>query len=810
MIPTTCSVALPLPSPSPYRYAVPPTLADRVVAGARVVVPVRTRELVGIVVEVGAKAEDRRPTPELRPVLLAPDPAPLVPAPLLALARWIAAYYATPLGLALRGMLPAALWGASRLVAAVRDAEAAPGGASRDVLEALVRGGGRVPASTLGRRLHRPVWDALQRLERAGAVTLETEPPDLGPAAGTERVIRLTTVLPTILERTRAFGRAAKQRVAYEALDAMGGAASARYLTERFGVSTAVLRALVARGVARFEERERLRDPFADIAAVPPPEPTAAQREAIATVRSLPAGDAATLFGVTGSGKTLVYLEAVRPEVEAGRGAIVLVPEIALTPQTVARVRGVFGDTVAVLHSGLSDGERADAWRALAAGARRVAVGARSAVFAPVAPLGVVVVDEEHDASYKQSEAPRYHGRDVALRRARMEGARVILGSATPSLETWAARDRIPLVALPARIGARPLPEVTLLDMRSEPREAASGAVPWSCALDSAVDAALGAGAQVLLLLNRRGFAHFLQCGGCGHVWDCPSCSISLTVHRTPARLRCHYCGHDAPVPVRCPMCGGEARRMRGIGTQQLERWLAERWPAARLARMDADTTSGKWSHGRILEAVARRDVDVLFGTQMIAKGLDFPGVTLVGVVDADTGLHLPDFRAAERTFQLIAQVAGRAGRGPAGGRVLVQTRTPGHYALQAAAAHDVEAFAAREFEERRSPPYPPHVGLVNVVVSGTAEQVVGAAAAEVTEWLRGLVAARLAQVVEVLGPAPAPLARLHRRWRWHALLRSADRRALGRLVRYATRRAPHAGRGSVRVIFDRDPASLL
>ncbi len=805
MIPTTCSVALPVPSPKPYTYAVPRSLADRVARGARVVVPVRTRELVGVVVDVGDGT-----TEELRDVLLAPDPTPLVPQSLLELADWIARYYAAPIGFALKAMLPAALWGGSRLVAEVRDATAAPGGASRDVLLALERAGGRAPAATLGRKLKRPVWDALQRLERAGAVTLETAPAELGPPSKTERVLVLTTFLPTLLEREQAFGRAERQRAAYEAVDSMGGEATARHLIDGLGFSNAILKGLVERGVARMEEREALRDPFADLTAAPPPPATAAQREAVERIRALPPGGALTLFGVTGSGKTLVYLEALRDEVESGHGVIVLVPEIALTPQTIGRVRGVFGDTVAVLHSGLSDGERVDAWRTLATGRRLVAVGARSAVFAPVADLAAIIVDEEHDASYKQSELPRYHARDVALRRARIEGARVVLGSATPSLEAWAARDRMPVVALPARVTAQPLPEVTLVDMRREPRVEEARAVPWSRSLDEAVQGALEAGDQVLLLLNRRGFAHFLQCPGCGHVWDCASCSISLTVHRHPDRLRCHYCGRDEPMPDACPQCGAAAHRSRGVGTQLLERWLAERFARARLARMDADTTAGKWSHRRILDAVARREVDVLFGTQMIAKGLDFPGVTLVGVVDADTGLHLPDFRAAERTFQLVAQVAGRAGRGPRGGRVLVQTHTPQHYALQAAARHDFEAFADRELDMRHSPLYPPHVGLVNVVVSGLAEGGVAEAAAEVADWLRGLVARRTDGAVDVVGPAPAPLARIKQRWRWHLVLRSEDRRWLGRVARYAARRAPHARQGPIRVVFDRDPLSLL
>ncbi len=802
---TVCAVALPLPIARAYHYAVPPELEERIRPGTRVVVPVRNRELVGVVIATGGD-----PREDLKSLLLAPDPTPLVPGSLLELADWMASYYVTPIGLVLRAMLPPGFWGASRIVAQLANGSDVPAGAARTVFEALRRAGGEDTAGGLRRALNRPVWNALQRLARSGAVVLRTEPPNLGPAAGTIRVLRLTRALPSLLERDRLFGRARRQREAYEAVDALGGEATIRHLREQLGFSASVVKGLVARGVGQIEERTQLRDPFADVEEAPPASPSADQRGAIDAIAHLDPGKAAVVFGVTGSGKTLVYLEALRAQVAGGWGAIVLVPEIALTPQTIARVRGAFGAHVAVLHSGLSDAERVDAWRALATGERRVAVGARSAVFAPVSKLAAIVVDEEHDGSYKHAEAPRYHARDVALRRARIDGAHAILGSATPSLETWAVRDRMVTIRLPSRVGARPMPPVELVDLRKTDRVGDSGPLPWSRILDTAVEHTLHAGQQAILLLNRRGFAHFLQCHECGAVPECPSCSISLTVHHTPAGLRCHYCGHDEPVLEVCPQCGGATHRTRGIGTQQLERWLAERFPRARFARMDADTTSRKWSHRRILNAVGRREVDLLFGTQMIAKGLDFPGVTLVGVVDADTGLHLPDFRAAERTFQLIAQVSGRAGRGPAGGRVLVQTRTPEHAALAAAAEHDFEGFAEQELLARRSPPYPPHVGLVNVLISGHAEDAVATAAVEVGDWIRELIRTQAPGVVEVIGPAPAPLARLKRRWRWHVVLRASDRRWLGRVVRYAARRAPHTRPSSVRVVFDRDPISLL
>ncbi|OLB06900.1 MAG: primosomal protein N', partial [Gemmatimonadetes bacterium 13_2_20CM_1_70_33] len=511
--------------------------------------------------------------------------------------------------------------------------------------------------------------------------------------------------------------------------------------------------------------------------------------------------------GVTGSGKTLVYLDVLRSVVASGNGAILLVPEIALTPQTVARVRGVFGDQVAVLHSALSDGERADAWRALRRGQRRVAVGPRSAVFAPVQRLGAIVVDEEHEPSYKQGSVPRYHARDVALVRARLEGARVILGSATPSLETLhlAAQGRVTRFELPERIEARPLPPVEVVDLRSAERVPEARGVPWTTALDEAVRDALGRGEQVILLLNRRGFATYLQCPACGDVRDCPHCAIALTVHQTPPALRCHYCGHEETIPTACRMCGKQTQRMRGLGTQQLEHFVGLRFPAARIARMDLDTTSSKWAHHRVLERMAQGKLDVLLGTQMIAKGLDFPNVTVVGVVDADTGLHLPDFRAAERTFQLVAQVAGRAGRGPKGGRVYVQTRVPDHHAIRAAAAHSVSQFAAVELPLRAPPhpAYPPHVGLARFVASDPVDARAQEAAEAVAAWLRRMNTERLQDALSVLGPAPCPIARLKERWRWHVLVKAAEPRAIGRVVRAIGARA----RG---VVVDRDPVSLL
>jgi primosomal protein N' (replication factor Y) len=737
-------VVLPVPVSRAYTYQIPDALEDRVVPGARVVVPVRRGQVIGVVSAVVSHRSSV--VGDIKPISSAPDEQPALSPALLELGHWISDYYGAPLGLALRAILPGPLWSVTK---------------------------------------------------------------PKGPAEAAERVLVLTGQLESLLERERAFNRAPKRRVAYEAVEALGGSAPIRHLTDQLHLSDSVIHGLVSQGLARIDRHTETRDPFAALSSPPPIALTADQQRVVAAARSTPPDTPVLIHGVTGSGKTLVYLDLLRGIVSEGRGAILLVPEIALTPQTVARVRGVFGDQVAVLHSGLSDGERADAWRALRRGERRVAVGPRSAVFAPVQRLGAIVVDEEHDPSYKQGTAPRYHARDAAVERARLEGgARVILGSATPSLETLdlAGRGRVATLALPERVGARPLPPVEVIDLKTAPRVPEAGAIPWTEALDGAVRGALARGEQTILLLNRRGFATFVQCPACGNVPGCPQCAIALTVHQTPATLRCHYCGHEQAVPEICVVCGHATQRLRGLGTQQLEHFVAARFPAARIARMDLDTTSTKWSHHHILERVARGEVDILLGTQMIAKGLDFPNVTVVGVVDADTGLHFPDFRAAERTFQLVAQVAGRAGRGPKGGRVYVQTRSPDHHAIRAAAAHSMGAFAAAELPQRTppNPPYPPSVGLVRFVVSGREQARTAAIAERVAAWLRRAGTERLEGALTVLGPAPCPITRLRGLWRWHVLVKAAEARALGRVVR-AWRAKSHRA-----VTVDRDPVSLL
>ena len=710
--------------------------------GSRVRVPFRDRTLVGWVMGPGAEV------PGLRDVLAVLDSRPSVGAELLGLARWIAEYYVAPIGIVLRSMLPAP--------------------------------GATAPKRRLVARVVRPIG--------------------------------------TLAELEGVFGRAKRQREAFERLLEAGGQQAVAALVEQ-GFSYPVVRGLEAKGLVRVTDEVVVRDPFlgAPVGESDAPTPTAGQRRVVARmVGALGRGGGTFLLhGVTSSGKTLVYIELIRNVLGRREGALVLVPEIALTPQTVSRFRSAFGDLVAVLHSGLSDGERFDAWTQLRAGEKRIAIGARSAVFAPVPSLGAVVVDEEHDGSYKQSESPRYSARDVAVVRARRAGAVCVLGSATPSLESWAnARSRkYTLLELPDRVGGGVLPEVRVVDLRTRPvpdsaRSPRPAPAPppqvISPRLLDALRRRLDRREQTILLLNRRGYASLALCQSCGDVMECVHCSVSMTLHRGRRRMICHHCGHTAPPPRRCARCDSAALSYRGLGTEQVERIVLECLPHARVARMDVDTTGGKWSHRDILARVEAGGVDILVGTQMIAKGLDFHRVTLVGVINADIGLHMPDFRSCERTFQLLSQVAGRAGRGRLRGEVVIQTYVPDHYVVRAAVAHDYRGFVERELSARTDPPYPPGVRMARILVSCPAQSRALAGAESLASWLRPRVGGK----VEILGPAPAPIERLHGRFRWHLLLRGRAA-AIGPALHAVAAGFPTPG-GGVRVSLDRDPLDLM
>jgi len=748
-------VALPLPLFQTFTYAVEDGLANPIAVGSRVVVPLRNDREVGICVGLTDISPLKK---KPKPVLESPDALPAVGGSLLELCRWMADYYIVPLGVVLRTVLPAALTGAD--------------------------------APT--------------------------------PARKTRRIVKIGADIPSLLERDKTFARSKQQRAVFEMIESQGGRTSVEHLNEQLDFSPAVLKSLEKRGLISFEEEEVERDPFAQRGGISSTRlvPTQIQQHAVDEMANADPGTVFLLHGITGSGKTLVYIELLRRVVdERGQTAIVLVPEIALTPQTVDRFRAAFGDRIAVLHSALSEGERYDAWLALKRGDKRIVVGARSAVFAPLENLGAIIVDEEHESSYKQGETPRYHAREVAIVRAKAEGAITVLGSATPSLETWsnAMSGKYTLLTLPDRVGGGKLPSVDVIDLRKTAVDytaMAQGGVDYGAVirepLHDAIVETMSRGEQSILLLNRRGYSSFIQCIDCGAVATCPHCSITLTHHRNPERLVCHYCLHKEDPRADCARCGGRNLKQRGLGTQQVERLLVERFPSARIARMDVDTTSGKWAHTRILDRVAAGEVDILLGTQMIAKGLDFPNVTLVGVVDADVGINLPDFRASERCFQLLSQVSGRAGRGAKGGKVLIQTRLPNHHAVRYAVAHDYTSFVREELQGRKDPPYPPNVRLANIVFSGLVEESTAKLAIGGGEWLRELISTRTGDEVTVVGPAPCPIERIKNRWRWHVLLKSNQPGELTRVSRYFMERFDIPSTAQLRVTLDRDPVALL
>ena len=825
-------VAVPRPLYRTFLYRVPASLKPRVTPGSRVVVPFGRREVIGWVDEVLADPEPL--PPRVRDVLDAPDSEPVLPPLILDLCRWLSRYYVAPLGLTFRAALPAALTTESTetLIRIPNAAGTLETAAERRLLAYLDEHAGAAKLATVRKALGAGAWmQAASSLARSGHIEMRHGLPVTTPPLRVRKILELTRGLESLKERDRIFSRARRQRELYEYIESVGGRAEVAHLARHLGISSSVVKGLVDRGLAQTLNEEIDVDPFAKhpvsepLPHTPTPAQSAAIERLVAAMGQSPPG-VFVLKGVTGSGKTLVYIELLRELVtRRGRSAIILVPEISLTPQTVSRFRSAFGDDVAVLHSALSDGERLTAWKALRAGEKRIVVGARSAVFAPVQNLGIVVLDEEHEASYKQSDpAPRYHAREVAVVRAQGADALCVLGSATPSLETWenARSGKWELVELPERIGGRDLPAVHVVDLREERkrpldehaggngRAAQAGPVVLSARLEASLERRLERREQSILLLNRRGYATFLQCRDCGTVSGCTRCNVSLTRHRRPPRLVCHYCNHQEPVPRTCSACGSRSLSHRGVGTEQVERVLAEVFPNARIARMDVDTTSAKWSHHDILGRVERGEVDILLGTQMIAKGLDFPNVTLVGAINADVGLNLPDFRASERTFQLLTQVAGRAGRGPRGGEVIIQTALPGHYAIQFATSHDYEGFAERELAERSVPDYPPFARLANVEFSGRAELAVQEQAEAAAIWLNGLIASHAIDGVTVLGPAPCPIDRVRGRWRWQLLLKGRAPGPLGQVLEYFARKFDVSGSGQLRLEIDRDPISLL
>lgn len=825
------SLALPVPLDRAFTYAVPPGMA--LTPGMRVLAPWGRRYLAGVVLEVtdSAPPEAAQSRDGIRPLVLALDAEPILDAALLRLARWTAQYYQAPLGEAVRCALPPAAGlgagapgGEERQLQLTAAGQArAAGGASLfpgdslaagDSTSALLRAaeGGASLSRLLRRFGTAAVGDAIARqwlaLDAAGIAA---------PASGepTRRAYRLTGNPPP--QRARA---TAQQQIALDLLAAAGGAMAAADLAPR--VSASALQTLRRQGRIRVEQ----------IPAAPPspewrPRPrieqlNAEQTAALAAITAAlpaapghPAGGVMLLHGVTGSGKTAVYLEAIEAALARGLHALLLLPEIGLTPAVFADFADAFPGDVAIFHSGLSAADRARHWHRAQRGAARVVIGTRSAVFAPLPRLGLIIVDEEHDGAYKQQESPRYHARDLAVLRGQWAGAVVVLGSATPSLESYrhAQEGKYRLLRLSRRVERRPLPRMRWVDMRQEFRERAAQhgrerlpETVISNALAAALEERLRRQEQAIILINRRGYAPVLVCRACGQAIGCRDCSLSLTYHKRGHRLLCHACGYASPVPAQCPACGSEHLYFLGAGSQKVEETLARLFPSARIARLDRDTVRGRRDFSRVLAAFRAGQYDILTGTQMIAKGHDVPRVTLVGVIHADQGLAIPEFRAAERTYQLLTQVAGRAGRGELPGEVILQLLHPQHYAVEAALRADFSAFFAQEARFRRLMFYPPFAAMAGVRIRHRDYDRALAWTTEAGQFLEARAAS--APGIRVIGPAPAPVARLKTEHRFQFLLKSARRAPLaallGSLRQFAATRF-----AATALAIDVDPISL-
>jgi primosomal protein N' (replication factor Y) (superfamily II helicase) len=731
-----------------FDYSVPTELASSVSVGTRVKVPFSHREVLGVVTAL----VETSPHTGLKPILRVIGQQSLVTPRVLELARWMAEYYCCPVEAALKTVVPEA----------VRQEEA----------------GWR-------ERLHVHV---------------------LPPAGEMPKLTPRQKAIWNILEEWRELP-----------------------LQElvRLGETTAeTIRKLEDKGLVVIAPKRDERDPYALERFTPtqpltlnPDQDRALQAitgamKSVAEPRTKDGSGVFLLHGVTGSGKTEIYLQAIAETLAAGKGAIVLVPEISLTPQTVERFKARFcsgphPSLVAVLHSQLSTGERHDEWHKIRDGRARIVIGARSAVFAPVEPLGLIIVDEEHEHSYKQEEAPRYHARDVAVVRGQRERAVVVLGSATPSLESYfnATRGKYRLLELPGRVTDTRLPVVRIVDLRLEQRKTKGGASAiFSAPLKEAIQLRLERAEQTMLFLNRRGYSTSLQCDTCGYVAGCPNCSVTLTFHRKAQHLRCHICGHDETVPAKCPQCTNPAIRYSGLGTERVEDVLSRLFPQARVTRMDSDTLQRKDDYRRILTDFRTGKIDILVGTQMIAKGLHFPNVTLVGIIHADLGLHVPDFRAGERTFQLLTQVSGRAGRGDVEGEVFVQTFTPFHPAIQFARRHDYLGFYEQEMEFREQLKYPPWSRVALLTVRGRNEEKVKL----VAEHLKKTLATRLESWRDLVlaGPAPAPLLKAETFFRYQLMIRTKAMARLGREL--AAVESTLDWPDDLRLTLDIDPVNLV
>ena len=813
-MPEFCEVALPVPLDMAFTYRVPPEATP--VVGGRVLVPFRQQRMMGIVVEL----HDRKPNVATKNMLSVVDPAPVLDDLLLRLGRWIADYYLAPIGEVFRTMLPLtaefkrvvgfritdqghkALHLAGMSGSSAR-AQRTPEDQATEfrVLDYLAAPDGEfIRAETL-RSATRASRKVLEGMIRKKWIARE----DVSAQQDAARTIKIAAL------KTADGKLNLNQQTIIDTLAASGGRAPVETL-QSLEVPRSTLATLVRRGLVELIEApadftisrsKPRRSPFEFEFTDPQKAALKKLQEAVETRKF----SGMLLHGVTGSGKTAVYLAGMRSVLEAGRSAILLVPEIGLTPAVAADLHQIFGDEVAILHSALSDRERAEQWHRIKRGEARMVVGTRSAVFAPVADLALIIVDEEHDSSYKQAETPRYHARDVAVVRAKMSNAVVVLGSATPSLESYfnAKKDKYTLIELPDRVERRPLPEVEIVDMRLEFQETGHEQV-ISRKLAAEIQERLDRKEQVMVLLNRRGYSPVVLCRACGKKLECQNCAIALTHHKREHKMVCHYCGYTAAVPKACVYCGSEYVYFLGTGSEKLEELLHGMFPQARIARLDRDTVRGHDDFERTLAALNEGELDILVGTQMIAKGHDIHGVTLVGVVGADVALGLPDFRAAERTFQLLTQVAGRAGRGQSPGKVILQTYFQDHYAVQYAAQHDFIGFYEKELRFRSWMHYPPYSSLANVLVRSDNLDDALQWSGKIGKWFD----ATRHEGVRVLGPAAAPIMRLKRDYRYHFVLKSPSRERLNATLRAMLAYAVEQKIPRTQIIVDVDAQWLM
>ncbi len=801
-------VAVGLPVSKTFHYRIPAKMRGSLQIGMRVLVPFKGRKVTGFAIDL-LDHPPKGVEEKLREVEDLLDEVPLIDPQMLRFCRWISNYYLYPLGEVIKTGLPPGLHLKSELVLSL----------TQDGMEYLTRGGlepiqekifseigrhGKLPFKKImkifpGETLRSQLFS----WKRKGLINIEAEVREKEVKPKFEKVIQHKGGEPA--------KPLSKKQIEILKWVEERGKVSYSELSKKFKSPSKAVQSLEASGLIATSYREVIRDLSArpELKAYPKPVLTSHQE---AVLHEILKGIHSKRFspflihGVTGSGKTEVYLRAIEEVMNQGREAIVLVPEISLTPQLLSRFKDRFGENLSLLHSGLGRGERYDQWRRIWKGDVKIALGARSAIFAPFKNVGIIIVDEEHDPSYKQEEKLKYHARDVAVVRAKQDEATLLLGSATPSLESYynAERGKFHLLSLPERIEGKPLPRVEVVDMKG------AGTL-----LSEKVKAALlkniGDKKQSLLFLNRRGFANFILCPDCGLTFKCPNCSVTLTYHLRDHSLQCHYCDYRIPAPGDCPQCEGHRLRGMGIGTERLEQEISHLFPEAQVSRMDRDTTSRRRSHQQILKRLESGEIDILVGTQMIVKGHDFPNITFVGVVSADTSLHFPDFRSSERTFQLLTQVAGRAGRGEAFGEVVIQTYNPDHYSILKAKDHDFIGFYQEESQFRKALDYPPFSRLVNFRLIGNSEKRIKAVAEEMGKIGKSLLKTRYRKGIEILGPSAAPFAKMKGKFRWQMLVKGKSSQLLHQFAQELAFLLEDQTKGKgVNLDIDVDPVFIL